>query len=290
VATTGNLVSTTTGAPLWEREKVDPELYLRRRDRRYIRDIAASTTVADLPETIIFEEEGDSTGVIGIVTENGLKPQVGLSLIKNRAEKQKAGGFVVVTDEILRFRTRTWAAIIRLFTDKIFRDYEDKLAEQLDANTVQYVGTAMDGTIETPNDFDALCGAMCQLESLNFYPDTLILNPSDKWKIATIKNSTGTYLFPYVASNGEFAFLPLNVITTNKVAAGTFILGESNTFKVEEELPQMRIGYVNDDLIHNRLTIVGELYFISYMPSNNAGAWIKTTFDEVKEALVAPAA
>ena len=148
----------------------------------------------------------------------------------------------------------------------------------------------MDDTIAEPTDFDALVAAILQLESLEFQPDVLVLNPADKWRLALTQTNNGMFILPYIQQGGQFGLLGLRVITTTKVEAGTFILGESGTWFIEEEAPQLRTGLVNDDLIHNRMTIVGELFFLSYVPSNNAGSFIKAKFADVKEALKAPAA
>jgi hypothetical protein len=44
---------------------------------------------------------------------------------------------------------------------------------------------------------------------------------------------------------------------------------------------------VNDDLVHNRMTIVGELFFLSYVPSNNAAGFVMGDFADIKSALSA---
>jgi hypothetical protein len=271
-----------------ERIAFDPHFYMRRRDRQFIRDIADVSVVAEVQETLTFDEEGSEDGTLAIVTENGLKPQVKLSGIRNKVEKQKAAAFIVVTEELIKNRTRLLAAVQRLFNDKVRRDYENQLTASLLTNTTQYISTDFDGIVPNPSHFDVIMAAMSQLESLNFVPDTLVVNPRDKWSMLMTKANNGTYILPFIAQGGQFKILALNVITTTKVEAGKFLLGESGTWKVEEETPRLRTGLVNDDHLHNRMTIVGELFFLSYVPSSNAGAWIEGDFDDVKEAIAIP--
>jgi len=290
IHTTANTVTTTTGAQIEEIIANDPNLYLKRRDRQYIHDIANVSYVQEVPEVYTFWEEGDETGVIGIVTENGLKPQVKLSLIKNQVEAKKAAGYIVVTEELMKWRPRAWAAVQRLFRDKVYRDYENLLTTQMLTNATSYIGTPLDGTITAPTDFDALIATILQGEQLNFQFDTLVINPADKWRLAMTQTPNGMFILPYIQNGGQFGLLGLRVITTNKVTAGTFLIGESGTWNIEEEAPSLRTGLVNDDLIHNRMTIVGEIFFLSYVPSNNAGGWVQGNFANIKEALSAPAA
>lgn len=287
IHTTANTVTTTSGAMLEERIANDPNLFLKRRDRQYIHDIANVSYVGDIPEVYTFYEEGDETGAIAVVAENGLKPQVKLSLIKNQVEAQKAAGYIVVTEELMKWRPRAWAAVQRLFRDKVYRDYENLLTTQMIVNASAYISTPLDGTIPAAEvtDFTALVAAILQLESLNFQPDTLVINPADKWRLALSQTNNGMFILPYIQNGGQFGLLGLRVITSNKIPAGTFLLGESGTWFIEEESPTLRTGLVNDDLIHNRMTIVGEIFFLSYVPSNNAGAWINGNFADIKEAL-----
>lgn len=285
IHTTDDIVTTNSGATLEEMIGSNPNLILKRRDRQYIHDIANVSVVNEVPEVFNFYEEGDEDGNIAVVAENGLKPQVKLSLVKNQVEAQKAAGYIVVTEEVLKWRTRAWAAIIRLFRDKVYRDYENLLTTQLLTNASAYIGTALDGTIENPTDFDAIIAAILQEESINFQPNTLVINPADKWRLAMTTTENGMFVLPYIQNGGQFGLLGLRVITTNKVAPGSFLLGESGTWFIEEESPQIRTGLVNDDLLHNRMTIVGEIFFLSYVPSNNAGAWISGNFATIKEAL-----
>ena len=288
IHTTTNTITTTTGAFLPEQVGTSDEVFLKRRGKQYIHDIANVTVMEEVPEVYNFYEEGDEKGAIAVVTENGLKPQVKLSLVKNQVEAKKAAGYIVVTEELMKWRSRAWAAIQRLFSDKVWRDYEKLLTTDLLTNATSYVNSAFDDSIENPTDLDAIIASVAQLEALNYSPDVLIVNPNDKWKLAMTESKNGTLILPYIQNGGEFGLLGLRVITTTEITAGTFIVGESSTWFVEEEQPKLRTGLVNDDLIYNRMTIIGELFFLSYVPSNNAGSFVKATFASVKEALKTP--
>lgn len=284
IITTGN-VTTSTDASLFENESMASGLFMKRRGAQYIHDIANVTRVAEVPENYSFYEEGSEEGSIAIVAENGLKPMVNLKLIKNHVEPKKAAGYITVTEEMMKYRDIAWGHIQRLFSDKVVRDYEKLLSDDLMTNATAYVSTPLDDTIANPTDFDAIIAATLQLETLNYQPDVLVINPADKWKIAMTETTNGNLILPYVQNGGQFGLLGLKVITTTEVESGTFILGESSTWFIQEEAPQLRTGLVNDDFIHNRMTILGEIFFLSFVPSNNAGSFIKASFASVKEAL-----
>lgn len=285
IQTTADSITTTSGAILTDSVEYNNEIFMKRRGRQYIHDIANVMSVDEVPETSVFQEEGDETGAIAVVAENGLKPQVHLGLIRNQVNAKKAAGYIVVTEELLKWRTRVWAAIQRLFRDKVWRNYEELLTKDMMTNSTGYISTALDDTFDAPTDFDALIAAVLQLETLNFIPDVLVVNPADKWKLALTETKNGMLILPYIQNGGEFRPIGLRVIISTEIESGTFIIGESGTWYIEEEAPQLRTGLVNDDLIHNRMTIIGEIFFLSYVPSNNAGSFIKAKFEDVKEAL-----
>ncbi len=290
IQTTVNTITTTSGAVLTDSVKVRDGVFFKRRGRQYIEDIANVTQVDKVPETFVFTEEGDEEGVIGVVAENAVKPQVHLSLVRNQVNAKKAAGYIVVTEEVLKWRQRVWAQILRLFQDKVGRDYEDKLTLDMLVNASAYTSTPLDDTIAEPTDFDAIIAAVLQLENLNYQPDVLVINPADKWKLAMTQTNNGMFILPYIQQGGQFGLLGLKVVTTTKINAGSFLVGEGGTWFIEREAEQIRTGLVNDDLIHNRMTIVGEIFYLSYVPSNNAGSFVSAKFADVKEALKVPAA
>ena len=290
IQTTENSITSEGEEILSESVQYSDQVIFKRRGRQYIEDIAAVTQVNEVPEVYVFYEEGDETGAVGIIQENAVKPQVHLSLVRNQANAKKAAGYIVVTEEMLKWRSMLWANIQRLFQNKVGRDYEDKLTEDMLTNAVGYTSTPLDDTIAAPTDIDAIIAAILQAETLNFQPDVLVINPADKWKLALTEASNGMFVLPYIQNGGQFGLLGLRVVTTTKVTAGTFIVGESGTWYIQREPEQIRTGLVNDDLIHNRMTIVGEIFFLSYVPSNNAGSFVKAEFATVKEALKSAAA
>lgn len=261
-------------------------LFRVRRPIEYIRSIINITRVANVPQYHYWDEEGDETGAFAIVEENELKPQVGLSLVRYRTTAQKAAGYIVVTEEVLKWKSRFWAQIQILFRAKLERDYNRLLNNELITNAVAYPGTALDGTLTNPSDIDAIAAAALATQNLNFVPDTIVINPTDWWRLLLTQANNGTYIFmPFIDGGNEPRLFGLRVIVSNYVAPGSFYLGESGTWYVEEEAPTVRSGWVNDDFIHNRMTIIGEIFFLSYVPAVFDGAWIAGNFNDIKDAL-----
>lgn len=285
IHTTANTVSTTSGATLTESSGMRDDVIMKRRGRQYIKDIANVTVVDDAKEDFSFMEEGSDSGAVAIVEEGKLKPQVNLKLIKNRVETKKVAAYIVVTEEFSKFRKRAYQAVKRLFNNKFTREYEDILTDELDSFSTSYVSTNLDGTIEKPTEFHAIVACASQLESLDFAPDTLVIHPQDKWKLAIAENSAG-FILPYITAGGEFKLLGFKVITTTKQPVGTFKIGEGGLWEIEEELPQLRTGMINDDFVKNQFCLLMETFFFSYVPSNFEGGWVEAKFADMKNILL----
>lgn len=291
IHTTDNAITAQDGATTWENIK-DAGFYEKRRGRSFVRDIANVVNVGSITsEAVTFTEEGDGQGNFAIVTENGLKPQIFLALVKKLVESKKVAAYIVATEELMRNKRRAWAAIQRMFRNQLERDFDALLVSDINGVSTQYVSSALDGQITNPGNLHAIIAAMAQVSSLNFVPDMLVMNPQDAYLMigadATPNNSS--YLFlPMYANGGDVRPAGLNLILSTLVPQGTFYVGESGLFEVEVSADELRVGYVNDDLIHNRQTFVLERWLIDWLPTPLVGSWVHGNFADIKEALNKP--
>ena len=307
MGTTNTIDETTFSVPVALIESMSVAAFVpKRRGREFINDIADVTTVANLPaDRKTWLEEGTEEGAFAVVAEGGLKPLVSQGLVRNFAKSRKIAGKYVITEEFAKFRQEALNIIRRLINDKILRELRAILVVDLNAQAAGYTGTTLDDTVVAPNDFDAIAAVAAQIESLDFVPDTLILNPQDKWRIRTNKDADGRYLFPVVTENGIVKIYEFMVVTTTYQPAGSFTLGESGLFKVEQEPITVRLGYgitttsatvsgtsvitsVISDFDNNQMRMIVEAFFMDWLATPHIGSYVKTTFATVKAALLKP--
>jgi hypothetical protein len=272
-----------------------------RQGKQYIFDIADRTTSQSVPEYIIWDEEADPEGAFAIVTEGGLKPLTSYSLVKKESKYKKIAGKKVISTEFSTFRQRLDRYINELFNDKMLRDYQTQLTTELVALAASYTGTTLDGQISNPTDFHAIGAVAAQIESLNFSPNVLIINPQDKWRIALTTNSEGSFhvaTLPITGANGQVQMMSFLTVTTTEITAGTAILGEGDLFKIEDTPVRLQLTYgltyttgggnvtaVEFDTDHNRMRLIGEMFYHSYMASVHTGSFVEFEFETVKAAL-----
>ena len=273
----------------------------KRRPNSYIFDIADHTTSASLQKSKTWLSEGDEEGAFAIVEEGGLKPLVSVGLVKNASEAKKVAGRTVYTDEVAKFKKEYYNIIRRLINDKLLRDYRKQLTIALVAAASPYASSALDGQYTNPTDFHAIAAVAAQIESLDFIPDTLVINPQDKWRIGMAQNDNGSFYLniPIASPDGMPTLLGFNVITSNEIEVGKFILGESGLWKIEDEAITVKIGYgveqtkdangfvkdVQHDLDHNRFRVISEMWFHSYIDSAHEGSFVYGDFAAIKELL-----
>lgn len=293
--------------PMIESFNVIDGVVKKRRGTQYIFDIADVTTVAELEEYTTWLEEGSEQGAFAIVAEGAIKPLVSYALVRNFAKAKKVAAKYVITEEFAKFRKKALQIIQNLINDKILRDYAAILTTDLQAQAASYVGTSLDDTFDAPNDYDAIGAVAAQIETLNFFPDLLIIHPQDKWRLSLEKDSQGRYymMIPMYNPDGLVSMMGFRVLTSTYQTIGTFTLGESGLFKIEQEALTIRLGYgidfttatvsgtsvvtsVTSDFDTNRMRIIVENFFKDYIATNNIGSFVTASFATVKAALLAP--
>lgn len=275
----------------------------KRRGVQYIYNVADRNVVAELDEYRTWLEEGNEQGAFALVAEGGLKPLVSTSLVRNVSKYKKIAGKYVVTEEFTKFRKNAFAIIRDLINDKLVRDYNAILSADLIAVSTAYTGSAtFDHTFASPNDYDAIGVVAAQIMNLNFMPDTLVLNPTDAWKLRLEKDSENRYLFPVTTQDGVTTIFSFNLVISTYQPIGTFLLLESGLYKIWEEPVTVRMGYgldfttttvsgavvvnsVTSDIDTNRMRVIVETFFNDYIATNNIGSIVTGNFTTIKTAL-----
>jgi hypothetical protein len=278
----------------------------KRQDREYIYDIATRTTVARIEKYKTWLSEGGEEGVFAEVAEGGLKPLLSAGLVRNYSQAFKVAGKYVVTEELSKFMANVYNIIRRLIMQKVQRDYAKKLTDALVAAAAPYVASALDDQYPAAKvtDYHAIAAVAAQIGALNFTADVLIMNPQDKWRIGMSSDANGQFYLtiPTTDPAGVTRMMGFRVVESNRIPVGSFILGESGLWEIEDETVTVRIGYgvevtkdlegkvteVESDVDHNRFRVIVETFAHSYIDTNYAGSFVLAEFDTVKAAVTAP--
>ncbi len=237
---------------------------------------------------ITWTEEGNSEGDAAITAEGNLKPLQDKKFVDRLSKAKKMAGYFVLTEEMENDVPRVATSVRRLFEENVMRKYDDTVWADIIAVAPGYTSTALDDQVDNADDYAAIGAAFSQLESLNAYPDTICINPSDSWRMRLQKGTDGHYVLPPFVV-GDKSFDAVRVVKSNKVAAGNFMVAEMSKYKVDiYKSFSLRVGYQNDDIVRNQVTVVGEIRFHSYVATNDLVGFCYASYATVKAAIEKP--
>lgn len=137
-----------------------------------------------------------------------------------------------------------------------------------------------------PDNFGAIRAAQAQIQSLNFIPNVVIVNPIDAANMDLTKASDGHYVIPPFKSATGLVIAGLPVEISNEIPVGSFLVGDLKRFHVRVyKAPIMDMGTDSDDFSKNMRTIIVEQRLHAYLKSVDAGAIVYDTFANIKAAL-----
>jgi len=148
----------------------------------------------------------------------------------------------------------------------------DGLAQRIDAQLLNGNGTSpnLSGLTDSGNFtaytatsddllVDAINHAKWALWATGNTPDTVIVNPADWGAMERTREGTGTgqYLYGAPGMSGMMNPFGLNVVISNNMAAGKFLVGAiaASTELYVRQGATVEMGYVNDDFTRNLVTI-----------------------------------
>ena len=148
----------------------------------------------------------------------------------------------------------------------------DGLAQRIDAQLLNGNGTSpnLSGLTDTGNFtaytatasdllVDAINRAKWALWATGNTPDTVIVNPADWGAMERTREgaNSGMYLYGMPGSNGMMNPFGLQIVISNNMAAGKFLVGavSGSTALYVRQGATVEMGYVNDDFTKNLVTI-----------------------------------
>lgn len=282
--TVGNTL-TTDPIPANQNVEVDSEISMFRYPANFIMDMIRSMQVSKVPNSILKKEQSGLEGDAALTAEGAVKPLISFSFTQKVYTRKKYAGHIEVTEEMTIDNDLLYTEIISLFEDVVIRKWQDGvLADILASYSVPYVSTGMDGQMVNPDQTTAILAAKLQIMDNNFEPDQIWINPADAMIMKAQKNSTGDYVVnPFFMNDNNFAGLVLR--TSNKIDAGKFLVGTSSTIKEKHSSFIMRAGLINEQLIENESTVVGEVFSIVYQSVVDKPSWVYGEYAPIIEAL-----
>lgn len=136
-----------------------------------------------------------------------------------------------------------------------------------------------DDQIQDANISDLMRVAKAQIESANFSPTHIVLNPEDIAYLQLTKASDGAYTYPMFlpnqAGDGEMIVAGMRVISSTYMPVGDYLVGDMSkvTVKFRDDM-NLSVGLDSDDFTKNMITILAEARLVSYVKNNQKPAFV----------------
>ena len=253
-----------------------------------------------------YTESTPKDGDYSFVAEGALKPQTDFKIETRYAAPVKIAAHMILTDESVR----DIQGMQSIATDYLRKKHDLKrqngilFGDGTGANpkgaTVYgraFVAGTMATAVVNPNIMDVVNACITDIYSTTNYTDEMpyianmaMVNPTDfflHWVSA--KDENGLPLYPSASlaqqvTIGGITIKPESSIPTGKI----FVADMSKYIVTSYESYNVKIGWINDQMITNQFTMVGESRFHAFVKNLDEQAFIYDDIATIKTAITKP--
>lgn len=178
-----------------------------------------------------IEETSYTDGTAGVLEGNAF-PQSDLVLTQQTANVKKVGVHSVISREMLE----DVAGLMSYVQGRLIAKYNQKEDTDLIAGdgigvNLLGVGTnavawADPGIIANGNEFDVLRAAVLQAQQAEYFPNLILLNPAELFKMDVTKDANGNYMLPYIFNGQGHNIAGIQIVASTAIAADAFLVGD----------------------------------------------------------------
>ena len=263
---------------------------------------SVSTNQSVLAYTDTIPKDGDYTFVL----EAGIKPQIDFKIETRFAEPVKVAAVEILTDEAVKDIPNMQSIatnFLRAKHDLKWQDgilFGDGIAPNPLGVTViarTFVAGGMALSVDTPNIMDVVNACITDIFTTHNYVDEspymanlAMINPVDFFiQFVSAKDGNGLTLFPTASLFNRVVIGGVTIMPFYKIPLGKVFVSDMSKLNVSNYVPYtVKVGWINDQLITNQFTMVGESRFHSYVKELDKQAFIFDDIATIKAAIKAP--
>lgn len=262
-----------------------------------------STNAAAYSYTEMLPKEGG----YGFVAEGGSKPQIDFKWETRFETPKKIAAHEILTEEAVTDFTRL---------ESVAREYLRKKHDLYKVNAVYFAdgtGSLPTGATEYGRTFvagdmaDAFANGKVNFMDIvnaiitdiytssnytdeeHYVPNVVMISPIDFFlKFQSAKDENGLPLYPQASLFNAVTIGGVTIRPWIKVPAGKIFVADMKKYNVVNYVPfSIRIGWINDQFITNKFTMVGESRFYQYVKNLDQAAFVYDDIATVKAAIEA---
>ena len=260
----------------------DMEVAVFRYPANFIIDVIGGVQVSKVPQTWQWKEETTAgVGVPAAVNEGAAKPLTDKKFVWAYATRKKFAGRIEMTEEAEIDFEQLMMDVVAMFERDVIIAWQDSVLAEIIAWVPAYTSTTLDSTIVNPTVYSCIGALKLAVQVQNYEPDVVLINPGDAAEAVYLQDNNGNQQFIPV----ELQFGGLKPIVSNKVTAGTLIVGSSRLVQEKHSNFILRKGVHGDQFIENESTIVGEVFSNLKLATEYKKGWCKGEIAVLKAAL-----
>lgn len=271
----------------------------------------SATGMPSFPYTEMIPKDGD----YAFVSEAAIKPEIDFRWETRYVAPQKVAAWERLSEEVMADVPR----IMSLANQLLVKKHNIKKQRGIISGNgvapnplgLRYIGrhfnaSNVPATVTAPNIFDVINACVLDIATTHNYTDempytaTLVLmHPTDYFTyIQSPKDEDLRPMFNYEAlkinSNSPqitnawsgSGMNSLTIVPTLEIPAGNVMVCDASKYNLVNYIPYtVRIGWINDDFIHNQFVILAESRFFTYVKQLDRQAFIYDNIDTIMDAI-----
>ena len=258
-----------------------------------------NTSLASFPYTETVPKDGDYT----FVAEGASKPQIDFTIATRWANPVKVAAHMILTEESV-------TDIVGL--QSIANDYLRKKHDLKRQNGILFgngvspnpkgltvYGRAFSAgalalAVSNPNFMDVVNAAITDIATTHNYTDempymanTVLVSFEDFFiNLVSAKDTQGQPLYPSATLFGRVVIGGVSIIPFDGIPTGKILVADASVYNVSNYVPYtVKIGWINDQLITNQFTMVGESRFHAFVRKLDENAIIYDDIATIRTAI-----
>lgn len=257
------------------------------------------TSLASYPYTETVPKDGD----YGFVGEGVIKPQIDFKIETRWASPKKVAAHMVLSEEsvtdivgLQNIATNYLRAKHDLKRQNgiLFGDGNGSNPKGATTYGRAFVAGGMANKVKNTNFMDVVNACIADIFTTHNYTDEMpylanivMVNPIDFFiNLVSAKDLNGLPLYPMASLFNRVVIGGAVIIPFEDIPAGKIFVADMSKYNVTNYVPYtVKIGYINDQLIYNLFTIVGESRFHAFVKKLDEQAFIYDDIATIEDAI-----
>lgn len=250
-----------------------------------------------------YTESTPKDGDFAFVSEGATKPQTDFKIETRYAEPVKVAGYEILTEESVQDIPNLQSIATNFLRAKhdLRRQngilFGDGIAPNPTGATVYgraFVAGGMALGVATPNFMDVVNACITDIYTTQNYQDEMpymanlvMVNPMDFFlELVSAKDTNGFPLFPSASLFNRVTIGGVTIVPFQDIPLGKIFVADMSKYNVTNYIGYtVRIGWINDQFITNKFTMVGESRFHAFVKKLDEQAFIYDDIATVRTAI-----